>query len=221
MKRFHDREEAGQALARELRKYAGRNDVIVLGLPRGGIPVAYEAAVSIGAKLDVFVVRKLGAPDNEEYAIGALASGGICVVDRESATRHHITDAQIASIIEKEAAEVARRDRIYRGSRRFPDLPGQVVILIDDGLATGATMRAAVAAVKKRRPALVIVAAPVASREACATIGKSADECVCVIAPRPFHAVGTWYDDFSQVTDQEVTELLERASSRAAEPAAV
>lgn len=209
---FKDRHEAGMRLARKLAEYTHGGDIIVLGLPRGGVPVAYEVATALHAPLDVFVVRKLGAPHQEEFAIGAIASDGICVLDREAIAHLGITESRIASIIKLETLELERRDKLYRGSRPFPDLAGQVVIVVDDGLATGTTMRAAVEAIRVRHPARVIVAAPVASTSACAALREVADDCVCVACPEPFYGVGKWYDDFSQTTDHEVITLLDRAS---------
>jgi predicted phosphoribosyltransferase len=216
MRRFRDRHAAGKVLAEALAGYAHRSDVIVLGLPRGGVPVADEVAAAIEAPLDVFIVRKLGAPCHEELAIGALASDDIHVLDRRTIAELGITDAQVADVLEREGREIERRDRLYRGTRPFPDLAGKVVILVDDGLATGATMRVAVEALKARRPATVIAAAPVASREACEMLRESADLCVCVTSPEPMYGVGMWYDDFSQTSDDEVIETLARAASRQA-----
>ena len=214
MRRFRDRRSAGAILAQELAGYSHRSDVVVLGLPRGGVPVADEVATAIGAPLDVFVVRKLGAPYHEEFAIGALASDDICVLDRRAIAEMGINKTQLADVIAREGREIERRDLLYRGARPFADLAGRVVILVDDGLATGSTMRVAVEAVRAKQPARVIAAAPVASREACEMLRHSADACVCVMSPDPLYGVGMWYDDFSQTSDAEVIETLERAARR-------
>lgn len=209
--RFRDRRDAGQRLAGELRAYAGRTDVIVLALPRGGVPVGYEVATSLGAPLDVFVVRKLGLPGHEELAMGALASGGVRVLDEELIRVARVSAMEIGRITAAEQAELERRERRYRGDRPFPDLRGKTAILVDDGLATGATMRAAVTALRIEGPTRVVVAVPVAALETCNALRALADEVICAVTPDPFHAVGLWYDDFSQTTDDEVHALLERS----------
>ncbi len=209
--RFRDRNEAGRLVAERLRRYAGRDDVVVLGLPRGGVPVAYEVARELGAPLDVYVVRKLGLPGHEELAFGAIATGGVRVLNKELIERLRLPPEWIEAIDAKERGELERRERIYRGERPPPDLAGRVVILVDDGLATGATMLAAVQAVREDDPAKVVVAVPVADPEVCANLEAVADEAVCVATPRPMRAVGLWYRDFSQTSDEEVRELLQRA----------
>lgn len=214
MSLFKNRHHAGRILARELSDYARGDDVIVLGLPRGGVPVAYEVATELQVPLDVFVVRKIGAPYQPEFAIGAIASGGICVLERDAIAQLGVAESQIASIISSEALELERRDKLYRASRPFPDLTGLVVVIVDDGLATGASMRVAVEAVCARHPARVIAAAPVASGLACEALREVADHCVCAACPEPFYGVGRWYDDFSQTTDHEVITLLDTASRR-------
>jgi putative phosphoribosyl transferase len=211
MRLFKNRHHAGRILARKLSDYAGGDDVIVLGLPRGGVPVAYEVATELQVPLDVFVVRKIGAPYQPEFAIGAIASGGICVLDRDAIAQLGVAESQIASIIRSEALELERRDKLYRTSRPFPDLTGLVVVIVDDGLATGASMRVAVEAVRARHPARVIAAAPVASGLACEALREVADDCVCAASPELFYGVGRWYDDFSQTTDHEVITLLDSA----------
>lgn len=210
---FRDRADAGRQLATALAPYANRPDVIVLGLPRGGIPVAAEVARALRAPLDVFVVRKLGVPGHEEFAMGAIASGGVRLLDRRTVAAAGLTPAQVESVTAAERAELDRRERSYRGDRPFPDLTGRTVILVDDGLATGASMRAAVEALRQERPARIVVAVPVAAPETCRAFRAIADDIVCAATPEPFYAVGRWYDDFSQTTDQEVHELL--ASARA------
>lgn len=214
--RFRNRIDAGRQLAAALAKYANRPDVIVLGLPRGGIPVAAEVARALHVPLDVFVVRKLGVPGHEEYAMGAIASGGVRLLDRRTVAAAGLTPAQVESVTAAERAELERRERSYRGDRPFPDLTGKTVILVDDGLATGASMRAAIEALRQERPARIVVAVPVAAPETCQAFRHVADEIVCAATPEPFYAVGRWYDDFSQTTDQEVHELL--ASARAPTP---
>lgn len=209
--RFHDRRDAGQWLAADLHAYAARTDVIVLALPRGGVPVGYEVAATLGAPLDVFVVRKLGLPGHEELAMGALASGGVRVLDEELIRLARVTPAEVSRVTTAEQAELERRERRYRGDRPFPDLRGKTAILVDDGLATGSTMRAAVTALRIEGPTRIVVAVPVAAAETRDALKRLADDVVCAVTPEPFHAVGLWYDDFSQTTDDEVRELLERS----------
>ncbi len=208
---FQDRRDAGRDLVQSLRRYAGRPDVLVLALPRGGVPVAYEVARALDAPLDVFLVRKLGLPGQEELAMGALATGGVRVLNDEVVRALDISDDVIETVTAREARELARRERVYRGDRPAPDVRGKVVILVDDGLATGSTMRAAVAALRQQGPARVVVAVPVGAPQTCAEFRAEADEIVCARTPEPFHAVGLWYADFSQTTDEEVHELLDQA----------
>ena len=219
VERFRDRRAAGQVLADELRAYARRNDVVVLALPRGGVPVGYEVARALGAPLDVFVVRKLGIPWHEELAMGAIASGGVRVLDRELIRAAHVTERELERVIASEEAELARREQRYRGDRPFPNVAGKTVILVDDGLATGATMRAAVEALRADGPASIVVAVPVAAPTTCDAFRDIADEIVCAVTPDPFNAVGLWYDDFSQTTDDEVHALLGDAGAGVAERA--
>jgi putative phosphoribosyl transferase len=214
-RRFHDRAEAGRLLADRLRHYAGRDDVIVLALPRGGVPVGYEVAKALGAPLDVFVVRKLGVPDYEELAMGAIASGGLIVLNREALQALPITEADIQRAAAAELRELERREEAYRGGHDPPRVEGKTVILVDDGLATGSTMRAAALAVRQLNPARVVVAVPVAAAETCDEFRDVVDEIVCSVTPRPFRAVGLWYEDFSQTSDDEVRELLLRLNKRA------
>ena len=205
---FANRRQAGVALAGRLSHLAGRDDVVVLALPRGGVPVAYEVARVLHAPLDVFVVRKLGLPGHEEFAIGAIASGGIQVINRNAVALYQLPDATIEAVARAERRELERREGIYRTGRAPVPLEGRVVVLVDDGLATGATMRAAVLAARQRQPSRIVVAAPVGSRETCRELGETADEVVCVSMPEPFLAVGLWYQDFSQTSDEEVRLLL-------------
>jgi putative phosphoribosyl transferase len=213
-RRFRNRTEAGRLLAQRLRGYAGRDDVVVLALPRGGVPVAYEVAKELRAPLGVFVVRKLGVPGYEELAMGAIASGGVVVLDEGLLRRLGIDRAQLERAIAREAQELERREEAYDGRRGLPQLEGKTAILVDDGLATGSTMRAAALAVRELNPARVVLAVPVAAEETCDEFRGLVDEVVCQATPRPFHAVGVWYDDFSQTSDEEVRELLERADAR-------
>jgi putative phosphoribosyl transferase len=213
---FRDRAEAGRLLAEQLAAYSGRRDVLVLALPRGGVPVAYEVARALGAPLDVFVVRKLGVPGHEELAMGAIASGGVCVLNDDVVQALRIPHRVIEAVVARELLELERREWTYRGDRPAPDLQGRTVILVDDGLATGSTMRVAVAALRRLGPARIVVAVPTAAPAACDEFRHEADECVCEITPDPFYAVGLWYEDFSQTTDDEVREFLERDQSPAA-----
>ena len=210
--RFRDRREAGRALAERLRGYRGREDVTVLALPRGGVPVAFEVASALRAPLDVFLVRKLGVPGHEELAFGAIASGGLVVLDRDVVRQLGIPSATIEQVIAREAAELERRDRAYRGDLPPPELRGRTIILIDDGLATGSTMMAAAAAVAQQQPARLIIAVPVAAAETCERLRREADEVICLLTPSPFHAVGIWYGDFQPVGDEEVRRLLAAAT---------
>jgi erythromycin esterase-like protein/predicted phosphoribosyltransferase len=211
LRRFRDRAEAGRLVAERLRDYAGREDVVVLGLPRGGVPVAYEVARELDAPLDVYVVRKLGLPGHEELAFGAIATGGVRVLNKELIERLQLPAEWVEAIDAKERRELERRERAYRGDRPPADLGGRTVVLVDDGLATGSTMLAAVQAVRQDGPAKVVVAVPVAAPEVCEALQEVADEVVCVSNPRPLHAVGLWYEDFSQTSDDEVRELLAQA----------
>jgi putative phosphoribosyl transferase len=212
-RRFRNRSEAGRILARELADYAGRDDVVVLALPRGGVPVGYELAKELGAPLDVFVVRKVGVPGYEELAMGAVATGGVLVLDERMVRRLGISAAEVERAVAAEQRELERRETAYREGREPPDLEGKTVILVDDGLATGASMRAAALAVRRHNPARVVVAVPLAAAETCNEFRDEVDEVVCALTPAPFYAVGLWYDDFSQTTDEEVRELLARAAA--------
>jgi putative phosphoribosyl transferase len=214
---YADRREAGRELAARLQRYAGRDDVIVLALPRGGVPVAYEVAEALGAPLDLFLVRKLGTPGHAELAMGAIASGGVTVLNDEVVQYLGIRREQIDAVAREEQRELERRQREYTGDRPAPALAGRTVIIIDDGLATGSTMRAAVQAIKQQSPARVIVAVPVGAPDTCQDLGAIADEVVCARMPVPFSAVGQWYRDFSQTSDNEVRTLL-RDHERLARP---
>lgn len=214
VRRFRDRREAGEALADELRQYAGRPDTLILALPRGGVPVAAAIAEQLDLPMDIFLVRKLGLPGHEELAMGAIASGGITVMNPDVLRMVHVGDKAIEMVTRRELAELERREREYRGERPEPQLEGKTVILVDDGLATGSTMRAAVMALRERNPREIVVAVPVAAPETCDEFRQQVDEIVCALTPDPFHAVGLWYEDFSQTTDAEVRELLRRESER-------
>jgi putative phosphoribosyl transferase len=210
--RFTDRYHAGRRLAAALAPYAGRPNLLVLALPRGGVPVGFEVARALHAPLDVMLVRKLGVPGHEELAMGAIASGGIRVLSDDIVKALGIPDRVIATVAVNEESELARRERAYRDDRPPPDVRGKTVILIDDGLATGSTMRAAAAALQAQHPERLVIAVPVAPRETCHSLLQVADDVVCATVPEPFFAVGNWYEDFSQTTDEEVRELLARAN---------
>jgi putative phosphoribosyl transferase len=208
---FRDRSHAGRRLAERLRHYAGRDDVIVLALPRGGVPVAAEVARALGAPLDVFLVRKLGFPGQEELAMGAIASGGSRVLNASLLRRLHVSPSAVVAVAARELQELERRERVYRGPSPPPKVRGKTVILVDDGLATGATMHAAAASLRTKDPARIVVAVPVAAPSSCTEFGELVDEVVCAETPEQFTAVGQWYDDFSQTGDEEVRSLLERS----------
>jgi len=198
-------------LAERLKAYADRKDVTVLGIPRGGIPVAFEIAEALGAQLDVFVARKLGVPGQEELAFGAIASGGVRVLDPDIIGAVGISNSDIEEVTSREQRELERRERLYRGNRASLDIGGRTAILVDDGIATGSSIRAAISALRHLQPARLVVAAPVAPLSTCARLRQEVDDLVCVDMPRTFRAIGEFYEDFSQVTDQEVTDLLRRS----------
>jgi putative phosphoribosyl transferase len=212
--RFRDRHDAGRLLALELRAYADRGDVIVLALPRGGVPVGFEVAMALAQPHDVYVDRKLGVPSHDALDNGANASGGVRILDHDLIRAAGVSDAEIASVTAAEQRELARRERLYRGERPFPDLRGKTVILVDDGLATGSSMLAAVEALRLEQPSRIIVAVPVAASETSDAFRHIADDVVCAETPAPFRAVCMWYVNFSQTTDDEVHDLLERARRR-------
>jgi predicted phosphoribosyltransferase len=211
VKIYRDRSEAGRELALILTAYAHRQDVLVLALPRGGVPVGYEVAKALQAPLDVFVVRKLGVPGHEELAMGAIATGGIRVINEEVVQMLHIPQEVIDAVVAKEQRELERRERLYRDDRPPPDVNRCIVILVDDGLATGSTMLAAAVAVRQQHPARLVVAVPVAAPETCEELSTEVDEIVCAQTPEPFYGVGYWYEDFSQLSDEEVHDLLSQA----------
>jgi predicted phosphoribosyltransferase len=211
---FNNRQDAGRRLAEKLTHYAGRDDVVVLGLPRGGLPVAYEVSEALDAPLDVFLVRKLGVPGRKEFAMGAIAMGGVQVMNRDVVNWMGVTPEDIERVAESERNEMDRRNKAYRGDRPLPELSGKIVMLVDDGLATGATMRAAITGVRAFDPEKVVVAVPTGSPDVCAKFQDEADEVVCLSMPEPFEAVGAWYRDFSQTSDDEVRELLARSRKK-------
>jgi predicted phosphoribosyltransferase len=210
---FQDRFEAGRVLVSKLSQFANRPDVVVLALPRGGVPVGFEVAKALNAPLDVFVVRKLGLPGREEVAMGAIASGGIRVLNEDLIRALGIPQELIESVAAKEQQELERREREYREGRQPIDVRGRTVILVDDGLATGSSMRVAALALRQKQPAQIIVAVPVASAATCSEFEAQVDKVVCAVTPEPFWAVGQWYRDFSQTSDEEVRELLRQAAS--------
>jgi predicted phosphoribosyltransferase len=209
---FHDRADAGRVLATKLTAYAHHPQVQVLALPRGGVPVAFEVAQALHVPLDVFLVRKLGVPGYEELALGAVATGGVRVLNDEVIRALAISPEMIETVTAAEQQELARRERVYRGERRPLEVRGCILILVDDGLATGATMRAAVAALRQQQPARLIIAVPMAAAETCEALRAEADEVICAVTPQSFYAVGQGYDNFSQTTDAEVRDLLQRAA---------
>ncbi len=208
MFRFKDRVHAGRYLAEKLAQYAGVSDTVVLGLPRGGVVVAHEIADRLGLPLDIFLVRKLGVPGYEELAMGAIASGGVRVMNEEVLGQIRISEYEIEAVSRREELELKRREAAYRGDRPKLDVTGLTLILVDDGLATGSTMRAAVKALRRQKPGRIIIAVPTASPDVCDEFRAEVDEIICGITPTPFHAVGAWYEDFSQTTDEEVEQLL-------------
>jgi putative phosphoribosyl transferase len=220
MPMFTDRRQAGRILARRLFAYQGREDVVVLGLPRGGVPVAAEVARELRVPLDVFVVRKLGVPGNEELAMGAVGPAGVMVVDWETVESFQVRADELDAVVKREQAELARRERVYRGNAPPRPLDSRVAILVDDGLATGASMRAAIRAIRAQNPARVVVGVPIAAPSTCQELSLEVDEIVCAITPEPFLSVGLWYRNFRQTTDEEVRQLLSQASGAPASPAA-
>jgi predicted phosphoribosyltransferase len=209
---FRSRQDAGRKLARKLFQYAGRSDVSVFALPRGGVPVAYEVALALSAPLDIFLVRKLGLPGREELAIGAIASGGVRVLNQDIIRMLSVPEEVVNFVVKRESQELRRRETLYRGDRPSPEVRDRIIVLVDDGLATGASMRAAVAGLRLRQPAQIVVAVPAAAFDVCEALGQEVNETVCLITPDPFYGVGRWYEDFSQVTDEEVRVLLEKAN---------
>jgi putative phosphoribosyl transferase len=209
---FANRADAGQKLATQLMAYAKSPNLLVLALPRGGVPIAYEIAQALHAPLDVFLVRKLGVPGNEELAMGAIASGGVRVLNPEAMSWGDLSDSIIDEVAKREQKELERRERLYRGDRSALDISGRTIILVDDGLATGATMRAAAIALRRKNPLKIVVAVPVAPPETCEAFRNEVEQVICAITPEPFIAVGAWYSDFPQTSDEEVRQLLEQAS---------
>ena len=211
---FRDRRDAGRKLALRLTEYEGRTDVVVLALPRGGVPVAYEVARALKAPLDIFLVRKLGVPGHEELAMGAIASGGVLVLNDTVVAALQIPRSVIEAVARQERQELERREHAYRDERPAPKIHGQTVILVDDGLATGSSMRAGVIGLRAQGPARIVIAVPTAAPEICEALEVEADEVVCATTPQPFFGVGMWYEDFSQTSDEEVRKLLRLASHK-------
>jgi predicted phosphoribosyltransferase len=213
MQIFKNRMDAGRKLAGELSEYANRRDVILLALPRGGVPVAYEIAKQLNVPMDIFLVRKLGVPGNKELAMGAIASEDTRVLNQDIIRSFGISDRTISKVAADERGELQRRERLYRGDRKRPEIKGRTVILIDDGLATGATMLAAVKALRSKTPSKIVIAVPVASLDTCRTFEREVDDIICGATPEPFYGVGAWYEDFRQVSDEEVCDMLEKSMS--------
>jgi putative phosphoribosyl transferase len=210
---YRNRTDAGKQLAARLREYANRDNVLVLALPRGGVPVGFEVAKALNAPLDIFLVRKLGVPGHEELAMGAISTGGVRVLNEDIVDYLQIPEDVIDAVAAIELRELERRERVYRGDRPEPDVQGKTIILVDDGLATGSTMRAAAAALRQQNPARIVVAVPVSAPQTCDEYRMGVDEIICAKTPEPFYGVGMWYEDFSQTTDEEVRELLEKAEA--------
>jgi putative phosphoribosyl transferase len=213
LKRFHDRTEAGKLLAEALRQYADRKDGIVLALPRGGVPVGFEIAAALHLPLDICLVRKLGVPGQPELAMGAIASNGVRILNWDVIRSHRVSRLALAKTTIAELRELERRNRVYRGDRPLPELHGKTVILVDDGLATGATMRAAIAIVKQQHPAAIVVAVPLAPIETCNVVQSTVDQVECLLTPDPFYSLGTWYDHFEQLSDADVQEFMDTAAA--------
>ena len=213
MRRFRNRTEAGQLLATKLTAYANRTDVLVLGLPRGGVPVAYEIAKALNLPLDICLVRKLGAPGNRELAMGAIGMGGVMILNDDVVESLQVSQETMARIVALEEKELERRDRAYRGDRPFPDLQGRTIVLVDDGIATGATLRAAIATLRQQQPTSIIVAVPVAPLSTYNELKAEVDEVVSLVTPERFYSISVWYDEFRQTTDEEVRHLLQEHPS--------
>ena len=208
---FRNRRHAGRVLAEEMRRFAEDSQTVVLALPRGGVPVAFEVAQALSLPLDVLGVRKLGVPGHDELAMGAIATGGTALVDRETVRAFAVSQQDLQAVTRKQQRELARREQLYRGARRALSVTGKRIVVVDDGMATGLTMRVAIDALRQHQPSSIVVAVPVAAREACAELARVADEIVCTLTPEPFHAVAHFYEDFTQTSDEEVRSLLRKA----------